>query len=62
VVSVVVPVMLAVLPYARGRGFDSPSRLYCVNLFKFLFDYYYYIHVNNHIGKAVHYSAVLRGL
>jgi hypothetical protein len=27
VVSVVVPLMLAVLPYARGRGFDSRSRL-----------------------------------
>jgi hypothetical protein len=27
VVSVVVPWMLAVLPYARGRGFDSRSRL-----------------------------------
>jgi hypothetical protein len=27
VVSVVVPSMLAVLPYARGRGFDSQSRL-----------------------------------
>jgi hypothetical protein len=27
VVSVVVPSMLAVLPYARGRGFDSRSRL-----------------------------------
>jgi hypothetical protein len=27
VVSVVVPLMLAVLPYARGRGFDSWSRL-----------------------------------
>jgi hypothetical protein len=26
VVSVVVPAMLAVLPYARGRGFDSRSR------------------------------------
>jgi hypothetical protein len=26
VVSVVVPSMLAVLPYARGRGFDSRSR------------------------------------
>jgi hypothetical protein len=27
VVSVVVPSMLAVLPYARGHGFDSRSRL-----------------------------------
>jgi hypothetical protein len=27
VVGVVVPSMLAVLPYARGRGFDSRSRL-----------------------------------
>jgi hypothetical protein len=27
VISVVVPSMLAVLPYARGRGFDSRSRL-----------------------------------
>jgi hypothetical protein len=27
VVSVVVPLMLAVLPYASGRGFDSRSRL-----------------------------------
>jgi hypothetical protein len=27
VVSVVVPSMLAVLPYARGRGFDSRFRL-----------------------------------
>jgi hypothetical protein len=27
VVSVVVPLMLAVLPYARSRGFDSRSRL-----------------------------------
>jgi hypothetical protein len=27
-VSVVVSLMLAVLPYARGRGFDSRSRLY----------------------------------
>jgi hypothetical protein len=27
VVSVIVPSMLAVLPYARGRGFDSRSRL-----------------------------------
>jgi hypothetical protein len=27
VVSVVVPLMLAVLPYARGRGLDSRSRL-----------------------------------
>jgi hypothetical protein len=26
VVSVVVPLMLAVLSYARGRGFDSRSR------------------------------------
>jgi hypothetical protein len=26
-VSVVVPLMLAVLPYARGCGFDSRSRL-----------------------------------
>jgi hypothetical protein len=27
VVRVVIPLMLAVLPYARGRGFDSRSRL-----------------------------------
>jgi hypothetical protein len=27
-VSVVVPSMLALLPYARGRGFDSRSRLH----------------------------------
>jgi hypothetical protein len=27
VVSIVVPLMLAVLPYARGRGFESRSRL-----------------------------------
>jgi hypothetical protein len=27
VISVVVPLMLAVLPYARGRGFNSRSRL-----------------------------------
>jgi hypothetical protein len=27
VVSVVVPLMVAVLPNARGRGFDSRSRL-----------------------------------
>jgi hypothetical protein len=27
VVGVVVPLMLVVLPYARGRGFDSRSRL-----------------------------------
>jgi hypothetical protein len=28
VVGVVVPLMLVVLPYARGRGFESQSRLY----------------------------------
>jgi hypothetical protein len=36
VVGVIVPFMLAVLPYARGRGFDTRSRLlfiYCVNQF-----------------------------
>jgi hypothetical protein len=31
-VGVVVPLMLAVLPYARGRGFDSRSRLLLVNV------------------------------
>jgi hypothetical protein len=28
VVSVVVPLMLAVLPYASGRGFDTRARLH----------------------------------
>jgi hypothetical protein len=36
--SVVVPLMQAVLPYARGRGFDSRS-IYCVKQFVFLFVY-----------------------
>jgi hypothetical protein len=39
VVGVVVPLMLAVLPYARGRGFDSRFGLYCVNQFVFLFSF-----------------------